>query len=80
MHSSDVQKNVLKEVLLAKIEEASEDEVAVLTRCVEDHKMSRNNEIIKEMASCARSTRVFKRKVTKSVNQPIRKMTNERVN
>ena len=42
--------------------------------------MNGNDETIEEMVSWVRSTRVFKSRVTKSFNQEIRNMMNERVN
>ena len=80
MHSPDFQKKGLQENLLATIEEASEDEVAGLRRCVEAHKISGNNRTIEKMVSWVGSTRVFKRRATKSVNQDVRNMMNVRVN
>ena len=80
MHSLDVQKKALKEDLLETVEEASEDEVTGLRRCVEAHKMSGNNGTIEEMVSWVKITRAFNRRVTKSVNKNIRNMMNSRVN
>ena len=61
---------------MAIIVEASKDEVVGLRRCAEDHKMSGSDEEIKEMVWWIRSERFFKRRVTKSVNQYMKNMTN----
>ena len=61
------------------IEEASEDEVTGLRRCVYIHKMKGNNGSIEEMVSWVRSVRVIKRRMIKSVNKDLRNMMNTRV-
>ena len=71
---------MLKEDVLAIIEEASKDEVVGLRRHVEFHKMDVNDAIVEEILSWVRSIRVFKRRATKSVNRYIRNMMNVRVN
>ena len=75
-----MKKNASKEDVLATIEEASKDEESGLKIHVEVHKMRENDEKFKRMASLIRSVRVFKKRVTKSVNQDIRNMMNSRVN
>ena len=76
MRSPDAQKKELKEDALATIEEASKDQVIGVRRHVEVCNMSENNGAIEEMMSWVRSVRVFKRRVTKSVNQHTRNMMN----
>ena len=80
LHGPDVQKETLKEDVLAAIEEASKDIVVGLRRHAEVHNMNENNGTIVEMMSWVRSARVFKRRTIKSVNQDIRNFTNARVN
>ena len=79
MHSTDVQKKVLKEDVLAITRGGSKDELVELRRHFEAHKMNGNDGKIEQMVSWSRSTRVSKRGVTKRVNQDIRNMMNVRV-
>ena len=73
-------RKVLKEDVLATIEEARKYEVAGLRRHVEVHKMNMNDATIEEMLSWSRRARVFKRRVTKSVTQDTRNVMSARVN
>ena len=75
-----MQRNMLKEDVLATTEEANEGEVAGLRRHAEVHNVNVNDVTIEETLLWARSARVIKRRVTKSMSKDARNMMNARVN
>ena len=70
---------VLKEDVIALLDDARKDEVKGLKRYVEVHSIDVNKATNDQLVSWIKSVKIFKKRAKKSVHQDIRNMKNMRL-